>query len=122
RLRVSNRHRMIDSVFGTGLPFAGRAHLPVMLRELSKLLPKTAGVRQFGAAALGLAYVAAGRYEGFWERDLRPWDIAAGILLVREAGGFADGVVANTNPMVTGDVLAANSEIYEAFAKVIRAA
>ena len=122
RLRVSNRHRMIESVFETGLPFADRDHLPIMLRETSRLLPMTAGVRQFEAAALGLAYVAAGRYEGFWERDLRPWDVAAGILLVREAGGFVDGVVANTDPMVTGHILAANSEIYETFAKVIRAA
>ncbi len=122
RLRVSNRNRMIESVFETGLPFADRAHLPDMLRELSRILPMTAGVRQFGAAALGLAYVAAGRYEGFWERDLRSWDVAAGILLVREAGGFVDGIVANTDPIATGDVLAANSVIYEAFAKAIRTA
>ncbi len=120
RLRVSGRHRMIESVFATGLPFAGRPHLPDTLRELSLLLPMAAGVRQFGAASLGLAYVAAGRCEGFWERGLQPWDIAAGSLLVREAGGFVDGMVAYTDPMVAGDVLAANSGIHEAFAKVIR--
>ncbi len=120
RLRVSDRRRMIESVFATGLPFASRPKLPETVRDLSALLPMSAGVRGLGAAALELAYVAAGRYEGFWERNLRPWDIAAGILLVREAGGFVDGMVANTNPLVTGDVLAASSGIHEAFSRAVR--
>ena len=81
RLRVSGRNRMIEAVFSTGLPFGGRADLPDTLQELARILPLTAGVRRWGSAALDLAYVAAGRYDGYWERKLNAWDIAAGTLL-----------------------------------------
>ena len=90
RLRVSGRNRMIEAVFSTGLPFGGRADLPDTLQELARILPLTAGVRRWGSAALDLAYVAAGRYDGYWERKLNAWDIAAGTLIVREAGGFIE--------------------------------
>ena len=88
RLRVSGRREMIEMIFATGIPFGGTAELPRALREIAALTPQTAGIRRLGSAALDLAYVAAGRYDGYWERDLKPWDMAAGILLVREAGGF----------------------------------
>jgi len=120
RLRVSDRSKMIESIFATGLPFGGRPDLPEVLQDFARLLPTCAGVRRFGSAALDLAYVAAGRYEGFWERSLNEWDIAAGILLVREAGGFVEGFQPNTDALATGSVLAGNASIYETFSRLIR--
>ena len=121
RLRVSGRSRMIESIFATGVPFAGKRTLPATLQDLARLMPECAGVRRFGAAALDLAYVAAGRYEGFWERELHPWDIAAGLIIVTEAGGLVGGIRPGHDPMSDGDVLVANAEIFERFAAVIRA-
>jgi len=120
RLRVSGRRAMIESVFATGLPFGGRADLPETLKDLARLLPATAGVRRWGAAALDLAYVAAGRYDGFWERGLHAWDIAAGLLIVREAGGLVEPIGAGGDILEDGTVIAANPEIFDKFAKVIR--
>ncbi|RMD48056.1 MAG: inositol monophosphatase [Alphaproteobacteria bacterium] len=122
RLRVSGRKRMIESIFATGLPFGGRADLPDTLRDLARLLPATAGVRRWGSAALDLAYVAAGRYEGFWERGLHPWDMAAGLLLVREAGGLVEPIREGGDILEDGEVIAANPDIFERFAAVIRGA
>jgi myo-inositol-1(or 4)-monophosphatase len=120
RLRVSNRNRMIESIFATGLPFGGRADLPETIRDLSQLLPACAGVRRWGSAALDLAYVAAGRYEGFWERGLHAWDVAAGVLIVREAGGIVQPLRAGGDILEDGEVICANSEIFDQFARVIR--
>lgn len=120
RLRVSSRHRMIESIFATGVPFGGRADLPLTLQDLARLMPACAGVRRWGAAALDLAYVAAGRYEGFWERRLNAWDVAAGVIIVKEAGGFVQGIDPEGNVVEDGDVIAANEAIFEQFAKVIR--
>ncbi len=120
RLRVSDRRKMIESIFATGLPFAGHADLPDVLQDLARLLPTCAGVRRYGAAALDLAYVAAGRYEGYWERSINEWDIAAGVLLVREAGGFVEGVEAGSDPISSGSVLSANASIFETFSGLIR--
>ncbi|MGI9390224.1 MAG: inositol monophosphatase family protein [Boseongicola sp.] len=121
RLRVSDRTRMIEAVFATGLPFGGRSDLPEAIQDLARLLPMTAGVRRWGAAALDLAYVAAGRFDGFWERKLSVWDVAAGVLIVREAGGLVEGVERGTDPLKAGNVLAAAEPIFDTFAKVIRA-
>ena len=120
RLRVSGRHRMIESIFATGLPFGGRADLPETLQDLARLLPACAGVRRFGAASLDLAYVAAGRYDGFWERGLHAWDIAAGIVIVREAGGIVEPLTPETDLLGSGAMICANEPIFETFAKVIR--
>ena len=90
RLRVSGRSKMIESLFATGVPFGGRADLPTTLQDLARLMPACAGVRRWGSAALDMAYVAAGRYEGFWERGLNAWDLAAGIVILQEAGGFVE--------------------------------
>ncbi len=120
RLRVSNRSVMIESIFATGLPFAGRSDLPETLQDLARLLPATAGVRRWGAAALDLAYVAGGRYDGFWERKLKAWDMAAGILLVREAGGFVEAIRPDGSPVLDGAIIAANSNIFDRFAKAVR--
>ncbi len=120
RLRVSDRAKMIESIFATGLPFGGRPELPEALKQLAKLLPMTAGVRRFGAAALDLAYVAAGRYEGYWEKGVHSWDVAAGVLLVREAGGFVEGFDPKANPVECGSIVTANGAIFETFAKIVR--
>ncbi len=120
RLRVSGRHKMIESIFATGLPFAGRGELPETFQELARLLPVTSGVRRFGAAALDLAYVAAGRYDGFWERGLQPWDVAAGLIIVREAGGIVEPLVPGGDILTDGHVICANEPIFASFAKVIR--
>lgn len=120
RLRVSDRRRMSDAVFATGLPFGTRGEMPETLRDLARLMPATAGVRRFGAAALDLAYVAAGRFEGYWERGLYEWDMAAGVLLVREAGGLVQGLRPNSDPLASGSVICANEPIFDSFAKIIR--
>lgn len=90
RLRVSARRDMSQALFATGIPFAisNTEKRQKFIQILQSLMPQIAGIRRYGAAALDLAWVAAGRYEGFWEMDLKPWDVAAGILLVREAGGL----------------------------------
>ncbi|WP_412555158.1 inositol monophosphatase family protein [Shimia sp. MIT1388] len=120
RMRVSGRHRMIESIFATGLPFAGRADLPETLQDLARILPATAGVRRFGAASLDLAYVAAGRYEGFWERKLQPWDVAAGLLIAKEAGALVEPMNPEGNILEDGEMIVANEPIFSTFAKVIR--
>ena len=120
RLRVSGRSKMIESIFATGLPFGGRSDLPATLQDLARLMPVCAGVRRWGSAALDLAYVAAGRYEGFWERRLKPWDLAAGVILVREAGGFIEPLHVGNSIIEDGDVVCANEAVFDRFAKIIR--
>jgi len=120
RLRVSGRGRMIECIFATGLPFGGRADLPDTLKDLARVLPACAGVRRFGSAALDLAYVAAGRYDGFWERKLNPWDMAAGLLIVREAGGLVEPLNPKGDILEDGEIVCANEPIFSSFAKVIR--
>ncbi len=122
RLRVSGRNKMIESVFATGVPFGGAKYLPATLKDLAALMPQVAGVRRWGAAALDLAYVAAGRYDGYWERGVNIWDIAGGVLLVREAGGLIEPLREGQNLMEDGHVICANAEIFETFSKVIRTA
>ncbi|WP_380057655.1 inositol monophosphatase family protein [Falsihalocynthiibacter sp. SS001] len=120
RIRASGRTHMIETIYATGLPFAGRADLPDTLQDLARILPACAGVRRWGAASLDLAYVAAGRYDGFWERRLKPWDVAAGLVLVREAGALVEPLVEGTNIIESGGVICANEPMFERFAKVIR--
>ena len=120
RLRVSGRRQMVDGVFATGIPFGAKKSLPVMLGDLARLMPICAGVRRWGAAALDLAYVAAGRYDGFWERELQPWDMAAGILLVREAGGMVQALREGDDILASGTVICGNDGLFEPFSKAIR--
>ncbi|WP_170460388.1 inositol monophosphatase family protein [Ruegeria arenilitoris] len=120
RIRVSSRSRMIESIFSTGLPFGGRSDLPATLQDLARLMPACAGVRRWGAAALDMAYVAAGRYEGFWERRLNAWDLAAGIIIVKEAGGFVQPLNPEGSILSDGEVICSNEPIFDQFAKVIR--
>jgi myo-inositol-1(or 4)-monophosphatase len=122
RLRVAARTQLVDSVLGTGIPFAGRPGHAVFLKELHQISQRVSGVRRFGSAALDLAWVAAGRMDGFWERSLRPWDIAAGILLVTEAGGKVSGIEEGEDVLETGNVVAGNMELHPLILERIRAA
>ena len=119
RLRVSGRRAMIEMLFATGIPFGGRPELPGALREIAALTPQTAGIRRMGSAALDLAYVAAGRLDGYWERRIRPWDCAAGLLLVREAGGFVGSIEDDGDIFADGNIAAANANVYDAFRKIL---
>jgi myo-inositol-1(or 4)-monophosphatase len=121
RLRVSGRKTMIEAIFATGVPFGGKPTLPATLQDLARLMPATAGVRRWGSAALDLAYVAAGRFDGYWERGIKPWDVAAGILLVKEAGGFVGPVREGDDPMEKGALIAGNSGLFDSFVGIIRA-
>jgi myo-inositol-1(or 4)-monophosphatase len=120
RLRVSGRRSMAEAVFATGVPFGAKKTLPAMLADLARLMPACAGVRRWGAASLDLAYVAAGRFDGDWERELQPWDIAAGLLLVKEAGGLVGPVREGDDILGRGAVLCANEPLFEGFGKIIR--
>jgi myo-inositol-1(or 4)-monophosphatase len=123
RLRVSARSDLAVSLIATGLPFKGRPTHPRYLDTLNAVMPRVAGIRRFGSAALDLAYVAAGRYDGFWEYGLSRWDIAAGILLVREAGGFvADLDGGDAEPLDSGNVLAVNGQLLAPLGSTIREA
>ncbi|MDX5383406.1 MAG: inositol monophosphatase, partial [Rhodobacterales bacterium] len=121
RLRVSGRSKMIEAIFATGIPFAGQRTLPATLQDLARLMPECAGVRRWGAAALDLAYVAAGRYDGFWERELQVWDIAAGMLIATEAGALVGPIRDGHEPLEHGDIIAANGALFDHFAGIIRA-
>lgn len=110
RLRVAARNDLKDALIATGAPFNGRGDHPRFLQEVGRVIGRTAGVRRFGAASLDLAYVAAGRFDGFWERGLSAWDIAAGAVLVREAGGFVNELDGG-DFMKTGAVIAANAAL-----------
>jgi myo-inositol-1(or 4)-monophosphatase len=120
RLRVSGRRSMIEGVFATGIPFGAKSTLPATVSDLARLMPICAGVRRWGAAALDLAYVAAGRYDGYWERELKPWDLAAGIILVREAGGTVEAVREGGDILSSGSILCGNDGLFGPFSKAIR--
>jgi len=123
RLRVSGRRDLMMSTIACGAPRRAVVKQERFLREYQAVLKVAPGIRRFGAAALDLAYVAAGRYEGFWERDLKAWDIAAGLLIVREAGGYAKDIDSESkNPIDTGDVIAANTDLYTELKKIIKKA
>jgi myo-inositol-1(or 4)-monophosphatase len=120
RLRVSGRSKMVDAVFATGVPFGAKKTLPATLQDLARLMPACAGVRRWGAASLDLAYVAAGRFDGYWERELKQWDIAAGILLVKEAGGMVAPIRDGDDILEKGALLVSNDPLFEPLKKIIR--
>jgi myo-inositol-1(or 4)-monophosphatase len=122
RLRVAGRQRLLDAVITCGLPHHGRGDLALGIKEIAAVQDKVAGLRRFGAAALDLAWVAAGRFDAYWERNISPWDIAAGVALVREAGGYATDLDGGESPHATGDVLAGNETIHRELMKVLKKA
>lgn len=114
---------MADSLFATGIPFLGRGTSEdhaAFVKELGNVMAVSSGVRRNGAAALDLAWVAAGRFDGFWERGLSLWDIAAGVILVREAGGFISDFASRDKALDSGDVVAANPAIHGDLIRLLR--
>ncbi len=116
RLRVSARERLSDCVLATGIPHLGRGEHTSYLKQLTAVMNASAGIRRFGSASLDLAYVAAGRVDGFWESGLAIWDVAAGILLVREAGGFVTDIAGKGDGLASPSILAANTRIHRPLA------
>lgn len=113
RIRIAGRKKLSESVIVTGIPHLGRADPLIFIKELEEFMPLVAGIRRSGSAALDLAWLAAGRYDGFWERNLSEWDIAAGILLVKEAGGIVTGINGNKDDLLKGNILAGNEGIHD---------
>jgi myo-inositol-1(or 4)-monophosphatase len=122
RLRVAARRKLSEAVVACALPHYGRGDLALSLRELGAAQEKVAGLRRFGAAALDLAYVAAGRFDAYWERNLSAWDMAAGILMVREAGGFVTDVDGRDTIFETGHVVAGNEWLHPELLRLLKAA
>jgi myo-inositol-1(or 4)-monophosphatase len=122
RLRVAQRTRMDEAVLATGIPFLGHGQHGRFLKELHQVSQRVAGVRRFGSAALDLAWVAAGRYDGYWERDLSAWDIAAGTLLVTEAGGKVTDADGGEDMLGSGSVCVGNLELHPQILDRLRAA
>ncbi|HTT99987.1 MAG TPA: inositol monophosphatase family protein [Rhizomicrobium sp.] len=123
RLRVAARKTLAHALIGTGFPFHGHAEdrHTRMQAELATMMPATSGLRRMGAASLDIAYVAAGRFDAFWERGLAPWDVAAGILLVKESQGVVSDLSGGQN-MLDGDILAANEALHPLLLKTLKAA
>lgn len=122
RLRVSARRDLPDALVATGIPFLGHGDIAQWAAIFGAVAPQVAGIRRFGSAALDLAWVAAGRYDAFWEADLKPWDVAAGILLVREAGGFVTDFRGSDRAMERSEFLAANDGLHSRLHKLIAGA
>lgn len=119
RLRVAARSKLSDAVITTGIPHLGRGHHGHALIELKNVMGEAAGIRRFGAASLDLAYVAAGRVDGYWERWLSPWDMAAGILMVKEAGGFCSDITGGQNMIDDGTIVAANEPVHRQLLRML---
>jgi myo-inositol-1(or 4)-monophosphatase len=111
RIRVAARKRLSEAVVCCGLPHLGRGDLALFRREFAVVQEKVAGLRRFGAAALDLAWIAAGRFDCYWERNLSPWDFAAGVIIVREAGGYVTDLDGNERTMEPGDIIAGNEDM-----------
>ena len=111
RIRVATRKKLSESILITGIPHLGRGNKELFIKEMDTIIPEVAGIRRSGSAALDLAWIAAGRYDIFWERGLSIWDIAAGVLLVREAGGFAKGIDGSDEDLWNGNIISGNDDI-----------
>ena len=122
RLRVSARRNIAESLFATGIPFLGRDNHDLFLKQLRAIMAVSAGVRRNGAASLDLAWVAAGRFEGFWEQNLQAWDMAAGLILVSEAGGFISDLAGGRDILARGDIVAGNDAMHPVLLKTLREA
>ena len=117
RIRIATRKKLSESILITGIPHLGRGDKELFIREMDIIIPEVAGIRRSGSAALDLAWIAAGRYDIFWERGLSIWDIAAGILLVREAGGFVKGIDGSDKDLWNGNIISGNDDIILTFSE-----
>lgn len=122
RLRVSARRDLADCLIATGIPYFGHGDHPQWRAIFSEVAPQVAGIRRFGSAALDLAWVAAGRYDGFWEQGLSPWDVAAGIIIVREAGGFVTDFRGGDKPVERQEIVAGNDVIHSKLHRLVATA
>jgi myo-inositol-1(or 4)-monophosphatase len=120
RLRVAGRRKPSDCIIACGLPHIGRGDHELSRVEMAEIQNKVAGLRRFGAASLDMAFVAAGRLDGYWERNLQPWDMAAGQIMVREAGGIVSGITGDDDPLKTGSVICGNEFIHAELVKILK--
>jgi myo-inositol-1(or 4)-monophosphatase len=120
RLRVAGRRNLADCVIACGLPHMGRGDLELSRAELTEIQAKVAGLRRFGAASLDMACVASGRLDGYWERNLQPWDMAAGQIIVREAGGIVSGIEGDDDPLKTGNLICGNEHVHAELVKILK--
>jgi myo-inositol-1(or 4)-monophosphatase len=120
RLRVSARNDMKQSLFATGIPWQAHGDHPVFLKQMAAVMQESSGIRRMGSAALDLAYVAAGKVEGYWETGINAWDVAAGIILVKEAGGYVSEVDGGENVIYGRSILAANDRIHGKLKRLLR--
>ena len=122
RLRVSGRREPTEALVATGIPFAGHGDFATWTRIFGAVAPQVAGIRRLGSAALDLAWVAAGRFDAYWESDLKPWDYAAGVLLVKEAGGFVTDYRGGERYAERNEFLAANDALHSKLHKMVAGA
>lgn len=122
RLRVSARRDLSEALIATGIPFMGHGDFAQWTRIFGAVAPNVAGIRRYGAASLDLAWVAAGRFDGYWEADLQPWDVAAGMLLIREAGGFVTDFRGGDRAMERSEFLAGNDAMHSKLHKLVAGA
>ena len=120
RLRVAGRRKLNECVIGCGLPHIGRGDHDQSRREMTAIQDKVAGLRRFGAASLDMAFIAAGRLDGYWERNLQPWDVAAGQIMIREAGGVVSGFEGDDDPLKTGHVICGNEFVHAELVKILK--
>ena len=120
RLRVAQRKKLSDSIVVTGIPHLGRGNKDQFIKEMEEIIPEVSGIRRSGSAALDLAWVAAGRYDAYWETGLSLWDIAAGIIIIREAGGVVTGIDGSEKDLYNGNVITGNDKIHENLLKKIK--
>lgn len=123
RLRVSGRAHLEDSILATGIPFKGRCSdedFTLFSAQMTALMPNVAGIRRNGAAALDMAWLAAGRFDGFWEKNLKCWDLAAGLIILKEAGGYAKDFNGTNNILESGSIIAANDKLQLPLERVLK--
>ncbi|MBA2654931.1 MAG: inositol monophosphatase [Gammaproteobacteria bacterium] len=119
RIRVSSNIKIERSLLGTGFPFKNLHHIPLYMKIFEHILPQVSGIRRAGSAALDLAYVAAGRFDGFWELGLQQWDMAAGVLMIKEAGGLVCDFSGEENYLSQGDLIAGNPKVFKGLLQMI---
>ena len=120
RLRVAGRRNLGECVVACGLPHIGRGNHNLSRLEMTEIQNRVAGLRRFGAASLDMAFIAAGRLDGYWERNLQPWDMAAGQIIIREAGGTVSGIEGDDDPLKTGNLICGNEYIHAELVKILK--